>query len=72
MAVGPGRALRADRGESLRDDQDWSPFEFSDLFAGRRRHIERVEEQSDAYHLRFGDKDVMVAYLLEVTFDRTR
>jgi hypothetical protein len=26
-----------------------------------------VEELSDAYHLRFRDEDVMVAYLLEVT-----
>ena len=26
-----------------------------------------MEEQSDAYHLRLGDHDVMVAYLIEVT-----
>jgi hypothetical protein len=26
-----------------------------------------VEQLSDAYHLRFADEDVMVAYLLEVT-----
>jgi hypothetical protein len=26
-----------------------------------------VEEHSDAYHLRFGTADVMVAYLLEIT-----
>ena len=36
------------------------------LFQHRRRQIERVEELSDAYHLRFKDEDVMVAYLLEV------
>ena len=29
--------------------------------------IRRVEELSDAHHLRLGDHDVMVAYLLEVT-----
>ncbi len=45
---------------------DFAFFEFSDLFAARRDHIARVEERSDAYHLRFGDTDVMVAYLLEI------
>ena len=28
--------------------------------------IQRVENLSDAYHLSFGDTNVMVAYLLEV------
>ncbi|HEY1277418.1 MAG TPA: homocysteine S-methyltransferase family protein [Thermoleophilaceae bacterium] len=45
---------------------DYAFFEFSDLFSSRKEHIERVEELSDAYHLTFGDRDVMVAYLLEV------
>ena len=34
------------------------------------RQIARVEAQSDAYHLTFGDTDVMVAYLLEITKTR--
>jgi hypothetical protein len=29
--------------------------------------IARVEELSDAYHLKLGDRDVMVNYLIEVT-----
>ena len=29
--------------------------------------IERVEELSDAYHLQVGERDVVVAYLLEIT-----
>ena len=41
-------------------------FEFNALLEGRREQIERVEERSDAYHLRLGDTDVIVAYLLEV------
>jgi S-methylmethionine-dependent homocysteine/selenocysteine methylase/SAM-dependent methyltransferase len=46
---------------------DFSFFDFHQLFAERKRHIERVEELSDAYHLTFRDEDVMVAYLLEIT-----
>jgi S-methylmethionine-dependent homocysteine/selenocysteine methylase/tRNA1(Val) A37 N6-methylase TrmN6 len=46
---------------------DFSFFEFSDLFNAKREQIARVEEHSDAYHLRFGADDVMVAYLLEIT-----
>jgi S-methylmethionine-dependent homocysteine/selenocysteine methylase/SAM-dependent methyltransferase len=46
---------------------DFSFFEFSDLFSTKREQIARVEEHSDAYHLRFGAADVMVAYLLEIT-----
>jgi S-methylmethionine-dependent homocysteine/selenocysteine methylase len=42
-------------------------FEFHDLFKEKKEQILRVEEQSDAYHLRLGDHDVMVAYLIEVT-----
>jgi S-methylmethionine-dependent homocysteine/selenocysteine methylase/SAM-dependent methyltransferase len=42
-------------------------FEFHDLFTEKKEQILRVEEQSDAYHLRLGDHDVMVAYLIEVT-----
>jgi S-methylmethionine-dependent homocysteine/selenocysteine methylase/SAM-dependent methyltransferase len=46
---------------------DFAFFDFHQLFTERKAHIERVEALSDAYHLRFRDDDVMVAYLLEVT-----
>ena len=46
---------------------DFSFFPFGPVFEQNREQIERVEQLSDAYHLRFGDEDVMVAYLLEVT-----
>jgi S-methylmethionine-dependent homocysteine/selenocysteine methylase/SAM-dependent methyltransferase len=46
---------------------DFEFFAFHSLFEQRKEQIERVEELSDAYHLRFRDEDVMVAYLLEVT-----
>ncbi|MEN3279805.1 MAG: hypothetical protein V7607_945 [Solirubrobacteraceae bacterium] len=46
---------------------DFDFFAFHSLFEQRKEQIERVEELSDAYHLRFRDEDVMVAYLLEVT-----
>ena len=49
---------------------DFSFFEFSDLFKGKHEQISRVEAQSDAYHLTFGDTDVTVAYLLEISRDR--
>jgi homocysteine S-methyltransferase len=49
---------------------DFSFFEFGDVFKGKREQISRVEAQSDAYHLTFGDTDVTVAYLLEITRDR--
>jgi hypothetical protein len=45
---------------------DFAFFDFHRLFKERKEQIERVEELSDAYHLRFRDEDVMVAYLLEV------
>jgi hypothetical protein len=46
---------------------DFEFFAFHTLFEQRKDQIDRVEELSDAYHLRFRDEDVMVAYLLEVT-----
>ena len=49
---------------------DFSFFEFSDLFNTKREQIARVEAHSDAYHLTFGQTDVMVAYLLEITRKR--
>jgi SAM-dependent methyltransferase len=49
---------------------DFAFFEFHDLFRGKQRQIERVEGLSDAYHLKLGGTDVMVAYLLEITRPR--
>ncbi len=46
---------------------DFGFFEFSELFHDKHEQIKRVEEHSDAYHLKLGTTDVMVAYLLEVT-----
>ena len=46
---------------------DFAFFEFSDLFKSKNDQIARVEEQSDAYHLTFGETEVMVAYLLEIS-----
>ena len=49
---------------------DFSFFEFRTCSTSKREQITRVEEHSDAYHLTFGDTDVMVAYLLEITRKR--
>jgi S-methylmethionine-dependent homocysteine/selenocysteine methylase/SAM-dependent methyltransferase len=46
---------------------DFAFFPFTDHFRESQEHIERVEGLSDAYHLRIGSSDVMVAYLLKVT-----
>jgi S-methylmethionine-dependent homocysteine/selenocysteine methylase/SAM-dependent methyltransferase len=46
---------------------DFAFFEFHELFSEKSEQITRVEELSDAYHLQLGDRDVMVAYLVEVT-----
>jgi S-methylmethionine-dependent homocysteine/selenocysteine methylase/SAM-dependent methyltransferase len=46
---------------------DFGFFPFTPLFERNREQIERVEQLSDAYHLRLADEDVMVAYLLELT-----
>jgi S-methylmethionine-dependent homocysteine/selenocysteine methylase/SAM-dependent methyltransferase len=46
---------------------DFAFFEFNPLFREYEEQIRRVEELSDAYHLRFGDADTMVAYLLEIS-----
>ena len=51
---------------------DFSFFEFHELFLDKREQIARVEELSDAYHLKLDDSDVMVAYLLEVTSESRR
>jgi len=46
---------------------DFGLFEFTELFSDAREQIARVEELSDAYHLKLGATDVMAAYLLEIT-----
>ena len=46
---------------------DFGFFEFTDLFHEKEQQIHRVEQLSDAYHLRLGDQNVIVAYLIEVT-----
>jgi S-methylmethionine-dependent homocysteine/selenocysteine methylase/SAM-dependent methyltransferase len=46
---------------------DWAMYGFGPEHAAAREHIARVEELSDAHHLTVGDRDVVVAYLLEIT-----
>ena len=47
---------------------DFSFFHFSPVFYQNISQIQRVEQLSDAYHLTFGDDQVMVMYLLEVVY----
>jgi S-methylmethionine-dependent homocysteine/selenocysteine methylase/SAM-dependent methyltransferase len=49
---------------------DFSFLEADDPGSSMRRQMARVEAHSDAYHLSFGDTDVLVAYLLEITRKR--
>ncbi|HMA27264.1 MAG: homocysteine S-methyltransferase family protein [Solirubrobacterales bacterium] len=59
--------------KQLRDDGlrskvlDFAFLELGPALAAYTDQIDRVEEQSDAYHLRFGEEDTMVAYLLEIS-----
>ena len=46
---------------------DFAFFHFSPVFYENIEQIRRVEQLSDAYHLKFGDDDVMVMYLLAIT-----
>jgi SAM-dependent methyltransferase len=46
---------------------DFAFFEFHELFKEQSLQIDRVEQLSDAYHLKLGGQDVMVAYLIEIT-----
>jgi release factor glutamine methyltransferase len=46
---------------------DFTFVPFGDLFADNKPQIERVEQISDAYHLKLGGEDVIVAYLIEVS-----
>ena len=50
---------------------DWSMFGARAVRRAPRTQIERVEELSDAYHLRVGDATSLVAYLLEITAKAT-
>lgn len=44
---------------------DFAFFHFSPVFYENIEQIKRVEQLSDAYHLQFGEADVMVMYLIE-------
>jgi S-methylmethionine-dependent homocysteine/selenocysteine methylase/SAM-dependent methyltransferase len=44
---------------------DFAFFQFSPVFYENIEQIKRVEQRSDAYHLQFGEEDVMVMYLIE-------
>ena len=46
---------------------DFSLKRFTPVFLENLEHILRVEEISDAYHIRFGDEHVMVMYLVEAS-----
>ncbi len=46
---------------------DFSFFPGSDVFEANRAQIQRVKQLSDAFDLRLGGKNVMLAYLLEIT-----
>ena len=46
---------------------DFAFFPFTEQFRESQEQIERVEGLSDAYHLKLGSSDVMVAYLVKVT-----
>jgi S-methylmethionine-dependent homocysteine/selenocysteine methylase/SAM-dependent methyltransferase len=45
---------------------DYDLFPFPEAFRDEASQIERVEELSDAYHLRMSGQDAVVAYLLEI------
>jgi hypothetical protein len=46
---------------------DFGFFEFREPFEQKAEQIARVEQHSDAYHLKLGGEEVMVAYMLEVS-----
>jgi hypothetical protein len=47
---------------------DFSFFYFSPVFDENTDQIKRVSDLSDAFHLSFGQENVMVMYLLEIRF----
>jgi hypothetical protein len=51
---------------------DFAFLELGPSLAGYEDQICRVEELCDAYHLRFGEEDTMVAYLLEIALEEGR
>ena len=63
VAVGGEDAVFLFNGEVI----DYAFFHFSPVFYENIDQIRRVEQLSDAYHLQFGEDDVMVMYLLKVT-----
>ena len=48
---------------------DYTLFEFPPGFDESAEQIGRVEQLSDAYHVRVGEHPLMVAYLLEIRHD---
>jgi S-methylmethionine-dependent homocysteine/selenocysteine methylase/SAM-dependent methyltransferase len=48
---------------------DFAFLELGPALAAYEEQIGRVEELSDAYHLRFGEENTMVAYLLEIALE---
>lgn len=50
------------------DVVDFAFFPLKGHFAESKPHIDRVEQQSDAYHLQVAGTEMMVAYLLEITW----
>jgi S-methylmethionine-dependent homocysteine/selenocysteine methylase len=48
---------------------DYTLFEFPPGYEESEEQIGRVEQLSDAYHLRVGERRLMVAYLLEIRHD---
>lgn len=48
---------------------DYTLFEFPAGFEESEEQIGRVEQLSDAYHVRVGERPLMVAYLLEIRHD---
>ena len=46
---------------------DYGFVSFGDIETEPSEQIERVEESSDAYHIKVGGHDLMVAYLIEIT-----
>jgi len=44
----------------------YEPCDYSSELERHQAHIAKVEELTDAYRLRVGDRDILVAYLLEI------
>ena len=46
---------------------DFNLYDFNPVFTENLEQIQRVEEMSDAYHLKFGNHHSLVMYLVEIT-----